>query len=140
MSYATHDFTESLERSGIDPSEIASVLAAWGKGDGQGDDAGHFRWAEEGVTDWHGGFVMKLRDRRFAYLTGWCDYTGWGCQDGWTITYFDSRPSFLELKLASEYHHEPDDAEWDIDPADLNRYLSLRAASQEPPPPGAREP
>ena len=31
---------------------------------------------------WTGGFVLKLKDGRFAYLTGWCDYTGWGCQDG----------------------------------------------------------
>lgn len=27
---------------------------------------------------WH--WILKLTDNRYAYLTGWCDYTGWDCQ------------------------------------------------------------
>ena len=26
--------------------------------------------------------IVRLRDRRFAFLSAWCDYTGWGCQEG----------------------------------------------------------
>ena len=26
--------------------------------------------------------VVRLRDRRFAFLAAGCDYTGWGCQEG----------------------------------------------------------
>jgi hypothetical protein len=95
MSYATYDFTESISRVGLDRAAIERVVAAWGSGDGQGEDAGHCRWAEDGVTDWSGGFLMRLRDGRYAYLTGWCDYTGWGCQDGARVEYFDAEPASL---------------------------------------------
>jgi hypothetical protein len=73
VSYTTEDFSESLQRTAITKGDVARVIAAWGKGDGQGVDAGHYRHSEEGVTDWNGGFLMQLRDGRFAYLTGWCD-------------------------------------------------------------------
>lgn len=39
--------------------------------------------AQDGFNDgdsWIG--VFKLVDGRFAWLTAWCDYTGWGCQEG----------------------------------------------------------
>ena len=26
--------------------------------------------------------IFKLKDGTFAWLTAWCDYTGWGCQEG----------------------------------------------------------
>ena len=31
-------------------------------------------------SNWH--YIMKLADGKFGYATGWCDYTGWGCQEG----------------------------------------------------------
>lgn len=37
----------------------------------------------EGQNDgesWVG--VFRLSDGRFAFVSAWCDYTGWGCQDG----------------------------------------------------------
>lgn len=129
MSYATYDFEESLQRTELKPSDVAIVLGAWGKGDGQGDDAGHYRWATEGVTEWSGGFLMRLIDGRFAYLTGWCDYTGWGCQDGVELKYFDALPQLGELREASEYHKEPTADEWDQEPADLNRWLEVARAA-----------
>ena len=26
--------------------------------------------------------LFRLKDSRYAFITAWCDYTGWGCQDG----------------------------------------------------------
>lgn len=26
--------------------------------------------------------ILRLQDGRYAYLTAWCDYTGWGCREG----------------------------------------------------------
>lgn len=134
MSYATYDFTESLERVGIEPPTIARVVSAWGKGDGQGDDAGHYKWAEDGVTDWAGGFLMLLNDGRYAYLTGWCDYTGWGCQDGAVVIYFDHEPTVAEMQdaEANESKNEPEESVWDREPADLNRWLASAARPKEP--------
>lgn len=129
MSYATYDFTESLDRVLIEPSEIESVLAAWGMGDGMGTDAGHCKWAADGATDWKGGFLLSLADGIYVYLTGWCDYTGWGCQDGATVHRFINRPTFEELKAVDD--GMPDEAEWDIEPADLNRWLAAHAAKGE---------
>lgn len=139
MSYTTEDFAESLERVALQRSDIAIVVAAWGKGDGMGEDAGHYCHSEEGVTEWAGGFLMRLKDGRFAYLTGWCDYTGWGCQDGAELYYFDAPPDLSALAMVVEILKAPDffatlghtdfvatgpaPAEWDHEPADLNRWL-----------------
>ncbi len=30
--------------------------------------------------DWH--YVALLCNGNYVYATGWCDYTGWGCQEG----------------------------------------------------------
>ncbi len=37
----------------------------------------------EGERDgahWH--WIVELEDGTFAYLNGWCDYTGWDCHSG----------------------------------------------------------
>jgi hypothetical protein len=127
MSYATYDFTESLNRVALNANDIERVLAAWGKGDGMGEDAGHYKWTADGVSDWSGGFLMLLKDGRYGYLTGWCDYTGWGCQDGAVLHEFSQRPTFAELKAVDEYDKTPPDAEWDVEPADLNRWLAVES-------------
>jgi hypothetical protein len=126
VSYTTEDFAESLIRV-TPPLDVEEVMAAWGYGDGQGEDAGHCRWADNGATDWYGGFLLRLADGTFAYLTGWCDYTGWGCQDGIEIRRFATEPTYDELKASSsDYAPAPEWAEWDIQPADLNRWLRNR--------------
>ena len=83
MSYTTDDFSECVTCAIRDTGlsilrDITRVVAAWGYGDGMGDDAGHKRLADTSATDWSGGFLCALSDGRFAYITGWCDYTGWG--------------------------------------------------------------
>jgi len=134
MSYATQDFTESLDRVDLEPSTIERVMAAWGHSEGMGEDAGHYRWSEDGASEWSGGFLMRLKDGHYAYLTGWCDYTGWGCQDGAEVTYFATPPELSSLPPASEYSPKPPaPEEWDIEPADLNRWLSTVGLTPEPP-------
>lgn len=51
-------------QDGFDVASIESVLAVW-EGDNDGDD---WRW------------VLRLKDGRFVFLQGGCDYTGWDCQ------------------------------------------------------------
>lgn len=107
MSYSVYDFTESVQRSKIEESDIKHIKAAWG-GSCCGDCGG----------EWSGGFLMELKDGRWIYLTGWCDYTGWGCQDGIDEEYFDKEPDMASLKKDKDMH------EWDIDPADLNNQIA----------------
>lgn len=101
--YCTNDFEESLKKVRLEAKPI-KVLKAWGRAE-EPDACCH--------KDWSGGFVMQLENRRFAYLTGWCDYTGWGCQDGADVVHADSLEA---LKLPEE--------NWDTEPADLNRWLT----------------
>jgi len=132
MSYTTTDFEESLKQT-IPASDVARVIAAWGKGEGMGKDAGHFRWAADGASEWAGGFLLALKDGRYAYVTGWCDYTGWGCQDGASVYYFDEQPSISEARMAArgEYANDPDESEWDLEPADLNSWLASGAPDSD---------
>lgn len=103
MTYASYDFEASLDRTQLTQADIETCIAAWGRaGDG---------------SEWSGGFLMKLKDGRYAYLTGWCDYTGWGCQDGVELIFYDSMPGPEEMATM------PDAPGWDPEPADLNRWL-----------------
>ena len=38
---------------------------------------------ENDVASWL--CVVRLRDRRFAFVDAWCDYTGWDCQAGASV-------------------------------------------------------
>lgn len=106
MAYDIYDFTESVERSKVEEKDIKHVKAAFGG-----------KCCDQCGSEWSGGFLMELKDGRWLYLTGWCDYTGWGCQDGIEETYFDAEPALDSLKRDSDA--EP----WDIDPSDLNRQV-----------------
>ncbi len=51
---------------------------------------------ENDEKDWH--WVVKLRDNRYVYLRGGCDYTGWDCQS-WADTIFLD-PESLNVSLS----------------------------------------
>src|SRR5689334_55238 len=89
MSYATYDFVESLDRVCVNRESIKRVVRAWGAGDGMGDGGPGYKWSEKGITDWKGGFLCEMQDGSYRYISGWCDYTGWGCQDGAIVVTFD---------------------------------------------------
>ena len=101
--YCTNDFEESLKQVPLEAKPIR-VLKAWGRAE-EADVCCHM--------DWSGGFLMELDNGRFAYLTGWCDYTGWGCQDGADISYGNAPSDFA---LPEE--------NWDENPADLNKWIA----------------
>lgn len=125
MSYTTEDFEASLATAKIDKSTIASVIAAWGGGDGMGRDSGP-GWSAESVSNWDGGFLCKTNNNLYLYVCGWNDYTGWGCQDGVEAHYYGHVPNRDELPS----HQDRSDIrphDWDDNPVDLNRWLSAPA-------------
>ncbi len=105
MSYSTFDFEASLKIVGINPLNIHKVYYAWGNIDTEN------ACCNQCGGEWRGGFIFKLKNNQFAQVTGWCDYTGWGCQDGADVEYFKTKK---ELK-------PPDGA--DKYPVDLNNFL-----------------
>ena len=56
---------------GYDVTDIKNVHAVW-QGENDGDD---WRW------------VFRLKDKRYVFLQGGCDYTGWDCQS-WATSQF----------------------------------------------------
>lgn len=46
-----------------DVAEVLAVYEGWNDGD-----------------SWH--WIVRLKDNTYAYITGWCDYTGWDCRSG----------------------------------------------------------
>jgi hypothetical protein len=122
MSYGVYDFTESLNRAGIKEHAVKRAIAAWGR-------------STEGWGEWEGGFIVELKDGRFAYIWGWCDTSGWGCQDGASVEYSDTEFDRTVLRGIPQHFGgyiemlggSPESkwqVDWDEDPADLNRYLN----------------
>lgn len=112
MAYDLYDFTASVERAegefGFNLQSIDRCTMGWGhKGDG---------------SEWNGGFVLRLKDGRWVHLTGWCDYTGWGCQDGIGAKFFDAEPTREEL-LTTLSQWDRERCEPDLNPEDLRRLL-----------------
>lgn len=102
--YCTNDLEESLKQVQLEAKPV-KVLKAWG-------------CAERPYVcchmDWSGGFVLELSNGHFAYLSGWCDYTGWGCRDGAEVAH---APTLEALVIPAE-------ETWDDMPADLNKWLT----------------
>lgn len=42
---------------------------------------------ENDERDWH--WIVSLKDKRFAYIAGGCDYTGWDCQSYCEVHFAD---------------------------------------------------
>lgn len=113
MAYDLYDFTESLSVAGVPQQRIAHCEWAFGE---QGDYA-----------EWEGGFVCHARSGKpWVFVFGWCDTTGWGCQDGAYVAEFDARPSFDECERAWTEAGLGTDMPWsggDEHPTDINRLL-----------------
>ena len=60
-------------------TDIRKVLAVW-EGENDGDD---WRW------------VLQLKDERYVFLQGGCDYTGWDCRSSASHAFIDS-PDAIE--------------------------------------------
>lgn len=106
-AFTIYDFSESVKRAeGFTLLDVKRAVAAWGV---NGDYA-----------EWNGGFLLELNDERYAYLEGWCDTTGWGCQDGVVTTMFQSQPNLTDLPIE---FYDDQLVEWDTVVADLNRLI-----------------
>ena len=112
MSYTVDDFSETLDRmEHRQVRAVTTVVAAWG-------EAGDY-------SEWSGGFLL-FTGHRYFYVTGWCDTTGWGCQDGIEVTEYWRKP---DLKNLEKKHHDGECKEWDHLPEDLNKYLKEQHAN-----------
>lgn len=67
-------FSALNSNGGIDPTSIEKVLA---RIDGENDG-----------PEWH--WLLKLKDGRFAYAFGGCDYTGWDCQSSLNVNTYET--------------------------------------------------
>jgi hypothetical protein len=70
-------------------SDIERVLAVF---EGQNDE-----------EDW--AWVLRMKDGRYFYLEGWCDYTGWDCRSGAFCNLFDI-PMDAALSASKDYIRE----------------------------------
>lgn len=110
MSFSTYDFKETLNGVGIDRSEVKKVVAAYGVTEESCcDDCG---------GEWSGGFLLLLRSGKYVFMTGWCDYTGWGCQDGTERHDYDVKPDLATLDQGYGKKKE-----WETSLPDLQKFL-----------------
>lgn len=115
VGYSLYDFQETIDRVGISPDDIAIVIRAWSEG------------LEGTYEEWSGGFLLEMKAGGVKYVEGWCDTTGWGCQDGVDIFDADS-----EWRSALHCGDKPrPHSTWDEEPADLNRWIKLPAEQRE---------
>ena len=71
---------------GLSKSDIREILAVW-EGENDGDD---WRW------------IVRLADDQFAFIQGWCDYTGWDCQSGATAVRADTPEDAARYALGEQ--------------------------------------
>lgn len=117
-TYTNTDFVESMRQTDLQPADVRVVWAAWG-------EAGSY-------SEWSGGFLLITTSDQYVYVTGWCDTTGWGCQDGVEVKKFDRPVTTDELGENAQVGEYPyrklASTDWDLMPSDLN--LTLDASKR----------
>lgn len=67
------------------------------------DDVEEVLGSVEGQNDGESWIaVLKLKDGRYAFITAWCDYTGWGCQDGGDSWVADDLANLIRWGMGKE--------------------------------------
>lgn len=85
-----YDLEECLSNNtqdGFGSSDIQYVLAVW-EGHNDGDD---WRW------------ILQLKDGRYVYLQGGCDFTGWDCQS-WASSVFAETAEAAALYALGDFN------------------------------------
>jgi hypothetical protein len=108
MSFTNYDFSETLAGCGIDRTDVKRAVAAWG--------------IEGDYAEWEGGFLLEMKDGKYVYVSGWCDTTGWGCQDGTSRKDFDAMPDLATLESDRESWQDKI-GEWETSLPDLQKYI-----------------
>jgi hypothetical protein len=70
----------------VEPFSVADVAEILALSEGVADE-----------EDWLGAF--RLSDGRFVFVSAWCDYTGWGCQDGGVARVADTLDDLKRLGI-----------------------------------------
>lgn len=86
-----------LSEAGIDKEAVEEII--------------HYREGENDGSSWL--LVLRLTDGRYAYVSAWCDYTGWDCRAGHEVAYADSLEALVpemdtEGRMAFGYEPTPD--------------------------------
>lgn len=102
MKIAEYEFDNNygygpLEEAGFTDGDIREII--------------HWREGERDADAWLA--VLELTDGRFAYVSAWCDYTGWDCRAGSEVTYAESLDALIpemdtEGRMAFGYEPTPD--------------------------------
>lgn len=67
------------------------------------DDVAEITHAVQGDNDGPSWVcVGRLADGRWFTLSAWCDYTGWGCQDGCTRRIAETQAAIVRLALTDD--------------------------------------
>jgi hypothetical protein len=93
--------------------DIARVVAWWER--------------EASIGGWEGGFLLRLDDGAYVYLTGWCGEEGWGVQEGVAAITYQDEPHWRDVgffRVPKHLAKEMGVPTWDRDTADLNRYVT----------------
>lgn len=78
LTAALHENNRTVDLTPEDVKEV--LLELEGENDGK---------------NWH--WIVQLESGEFAYITGWCDYTGWDCQSGCEVFRAASQKEAISL-------------------------------------------
>lgn len=81
-----YDWQEAFNFAAFDVTEVAEIIKAE-----EGQNAGD-SWLAVG----------RLKNGLFFFLSAWCDYTGWGCQDGGSSETADTLENLIRWRMGDE--------------------------------------
>lgn len=95
-----YDWVEAF-KYGSNPTKVAESLASTDSFSIENvKNVICFSEGENDGADWI--CVVELDDGRFASLSAWCDYTGWGCREGGRSNVGTSLQEILQFGLDDE--------------------------------------
>jgi hypothetical protein len=81
---------DDVSTEGITRDAVAEILAFHDSGEG------------DLFAEWDGAGVFRLADGRYVSAWGWCDTTGWGCQDDADLFVSSTLDGLLRFGLTDE--------------------------------------
>lgn len=90
-----YDFNECLKYAPFKKEEVEEIIACSpGGADGE---------------SWH--YIVLLKKGRYGYVTGWCDYTGWGCREGGNGSIHGTAQEAVDQTKSSTWDDRPEEDE-----------------------------
>lgn len=104
MSYYYDNKTECVERRIDSDLSYACEAGAQDSGGFRIQDVAYVLAELTGENDgpeWH--WIVAMKDHTYAHVSGWCDYTGWGCRDDGDAEVFASlREALTDVEKVPE--------------------------------------